>query len=274
MTPAPRTLPAEASAYDAALLIAQHGIRHVPVVDGRRLIGVVSERDLFALQRVGIRSIRRDIAGAAGLEELKQAARDIRTLARDLAGAGTAAEPLALIVSTLNDALTRRLIELEQARHELAASSGAGWLRQRGPLRADDQHRPGQRADLRARSGRDRRRIARAAAALRAGREPHAGRLRLPVVRGRHHGRQPGVVPEYRRMACPLRFVDRGYRSPGAAQLRDLLRFPPAARPRGPYGAAARAAAGARRGDAAIPAPDGRAGGCHAAAAGDARAIS
>ena len=127
MTPAPRTLPAESTAYDAALLIAQHGIRHVPVVDGGRLIGVVSERDLFALQRIGIRSIRRDIARAAGWEELKQAARDIRVLARDLVGAGTAAEPLVLIVSTLNDALTSRLIDLEQARHDLRGIEW-GWL--------------------------------------------------------------------------------------------------------------------------------------------------
>ena len=127
MTPAPRTLPAEATAYDAALLIAQHGIRHVPVVDGGRLIGVVSERDLFALQRTGIRSLRRDIDSAAGIEELQQAARDIRMLARDLAGAGTAAEPLVLIVSTLNDALTRRVIELEQARHDIGGTQW-GWL--------------------------------------------------------------------------------------------------------------------------------------------------
>ena len=127
MTPAPRTLPAEASAYNAALLIAQHGIRHVPVVDGGRLIGVVFERDLFVLQRVGIRNIRRDIAGAAELEELQQAAHDIRALARDLASVGTAAEPLVLIISTLNDALTCRVIELEHARHDLHGIEW-GWL--------------------------------------------------------------------------------------------------------------------------------------------------
>jgi CBS domain-containing protein len=57
MTPSPRALPADANAYDAALLIARHGIRHVPVLDGRKVIGVVTERDLFALQRVGIRAI-------------------------------------------------------------------------------------------------------------------------------------------------------------------------------------------------------------------------
>ena len=40
MTPSPRTLGADATAYDAALLIAQHGIRHVPVVENGRVIGV------------------------------------------------------------------------------------------------------------------------------------------------------------------------------------------------------------------------------------------
>jgi CBS domain-containing protein len=127
MTPAPRTLPAEATAYDAALLIAQHGARHVPVVDGGRLIGVITERDLFALQRVGMRGINRTISTARGIGELQQAASDIRALARSLIGQGVAAEPLTLIISELNDALTRRIIELEQANHALDGITW-GWL--------------------------------------------------------------------------------------------------------------------------------------------------
>ncbi len=127
MTPAPRTLPAEASAYDAALLIASHGFRHVPVVDAGKVIGVVTERDLFALQRLGIRSIHRAIAGAPGTEGLQQAAADIRSLARALIAEGAAAEPLTLIISTLNDALTRRVIELERGRHRIDDITW-GWL--------------------------------------------------------------------------------------------------------------------------------------------------
>jgi len=124
MTPAPHALSAEANAYDAALMIAQHGIRHVPVVDGGRLVGVVTERDLFALQRVSIRSVHRVISGASREDELRQAAADIRGLARSLVAEGAAAEPLTRIISTLNDELTRRIIELERARHDL---SGIGW---------------------------------------------------------------------------------------------------------------------------------------------------
>jgi CBS domain-containing protein len=127
MTPSPRTLTAEANAYEAALLIARHGIRHVPVLDGGKLIGVVTERDLFALQRVGIRAIHRTIAEATEPGQLQQAARDIRTLVGSLIEIGSAAEPLTHIVSTLNDALTCRVIELERLRHPLEGLAW-GWL--------------------------------------------------------------------------------------------------------------------------------------------------
>lgn len=124
MTPDPVTLRAEASAYEAALVMARHGVRHIPVVDGGKLIGVVTERDLFALQRVSMRQINRTIAAADSLEALQQAARDIRQFARNLLENGVAAEQLTLIISTLNDALTQRIIELEKARHAL---TGIDW---------------------------------------------------------------------------------------------------------------------------------------------------
>jgi CBS domain-containing protein len=124
MTSHPRTLPAEASAYEAAVLIAREGIRHVPVMDGDGPIGVVAEHDLFTLQQVSARGINRTISDAGDEIALRQAAGDIRTLARDFLAQGLAAEQLTLIISTLNDALTRRIIELEQARHGL---EGITW---------------------------------------------------------------------------------------------------------------------------------------------------
>lgn len=115
MTPDPLTLPAEASAYEAALLIAHRGIRHIPVCDSGRVIGVVTERDLFALQRVSLRAINRTIAGAGSIAELQRIADDIRRLARSMLGQGVAAEQLTLIISTLNDALLHRIIDIEKA---------------------------------------------------------------------------------------------------------------------------------------------------------------
>lgn len=120
MTPDPQTLPADASAYEAALLIAHRGIRHIPVCDGGRLIGVITERDLFALQRVSLRAINQTITDADSIGGLQFAASDIRRLARSLLGQGVAAEQLTLIISALNDALVRRVLEIEQAEFAVA----------------------------------------------------------------------------------------------------------------------------------------------------------
>ena len=54
MTPDPLSLPSHALAYEAAVLMTDRRIRHVLVSEEGRLSGVVSERDLFALQRLGL----------------------------------------------------------------------------------------------------------------------------------------------------------------------------------------------------------------------------
>jgi CBS domain-containing protein len=102
----------EASAYQAALAMARSGLRHLLVVDGDHLVGVVSQNDLFNLQQVGIREISADIREAPDLEALKRAARDVRQLAQRMLRQGTGAETLTQIISTLNDLLGIRIIEL------------------------------------------------------------------------------------------------------------------------------------------------------------------
>jgi CBS domain-containing protein len=127
MTPTPHTLPADATAHDAALLIARHRVRHVPIVDAGSLIGVVTERDLFRLQRANMRGIVRTIADARDIGSLQQAADDIRGMARDMIGEAIAPGPLTAIVSALNDALTARIVALEAEQRELAGIPWA-WL--------------------------------------------------------------------------------------------------------------------------------------------------
>ena len=128
MSPAPHTLPHSASAYDAALAMAMHGVRHVLAVDdGGRLKGVVSERDLFSLQRVGLRQIRQEIDGATSIEMLRQAAQDVRQLALNMLAQGVGAEQLTHFISALNDSLTRRIITLNLETHDLVGIDWA-WL--------------------------------------------------------------------------------------------------------------------------------------------------
>lgn len=110
------TLPSHAPAYEAVLAMVRRGIRHILVSDNDRLVGVVSEKDLFTLQRVGLRQVGTAIRTASSLESLVRSAQDIRQLGQNMLAQGVGAEQLTLILSTLNDLLTQRIIELELAR--------------------------------------------------------------------------------------------------------------------------------------------------------------
>lgn len=115
MTTQLTTLSPQALAYEAALLMATQGFRHILVVEAGRLIGLVSEKDLFALQRVGIRQIGSTIRHAQRLEELQSAASDIRSMAHNMIAQGVSPEQLTQFISTFNDLLTARVVQLECA---------------------------------------------------------------------------------------------------------------------------------------------------------------
>ncbi|HJS37778.1 MAG TPA: DUF294 nucleotidyltransferase-like domain-containing protein [Burkholderiales bacterium] len=123
----PVSLPPHAFAYEAALAMTERRIRHILVMEGGRLVGVISERDLFALQRMGLGELTMEIRLADSVETLAGLAAQIRSLARLLVEQGTAPEPLTLFISVLNDQLTRRVIEVVRRRHELDRIRWA-WL--------------------------------------------------------------------------------------------------------------------------------------------------
>jgi CBS domain-containing protein len=107
------SLPPQALAHEAALMMAKQGFRHVLVVEDERLVGLVSEKDLFALQRIGLRQIGSTIRHADSVEVLQQAAGDIRRMAHNMMAQGVAAEQLTQFVSAFNDLLTARVVEME-----------------------------------------------------------------------------------------------------------------------------------------------------------------
>jgi CBS domain-containing protein len=113
MTTQLESLPPEALAHEAALMMAKQGFRHVLVVEDERLVGLVSEKDLFALQRVGLRQIGMTIRHAETIEVLQQGAADIRRMAYNMMAQGVAPEQLTQFISTFNDLLTERVVELE-----------------------------------------------------------------------------------------------------------------------------------------------------------------
>ncbi len=114
MSSQPVTLPPTALAYEAAMVMAREGFRHVLVAeqDGT-LRGIVSERDLFSLQRVGLRQLSTSLRQAGDIATLIALSKDIRELTHNMMAQGVAAEQITQLISTLNDLLTARIIELE-----------------------------------------------------------------------------------------------------------------------------------------------------------------
>ena len=112
---------------DAALLMSRHGVRHLPVTEQGRLVNIVSERDLFALQRLSIRQLSTQIRGALDVDTLRHLAGELRRFAGHLLGQGMMARQLTALISHLNDLLTERLLQLAAVRHALDLAN-ACWL--------------------------------------------------------------------------------------------------------------------------------------------------
>ena len=119
MTHGPGDIDEMATAQEALAQMAQLGFHQLMVTREGRLVGVVSERDLFALQRVTMRNILQSTRLARDVDGLKRVVADIVSLTDNLVAQGAAAEPLTHTITSLNDAMTQRLFALLLPEYEL-----------------------------------------------------------------------------------------------------------------------------------------------------------
>lgn len=112
MTRNPITISPEAHAYEAALLMAQHGFGHICVADKGHLVGVVSERDLFSLQRVGLVNLSRAINHADSIEVLAKLGVSVHRLVDQMLAQGASVMQITEIITSLNDNITQRAIAM------------------------------------------------------------------------------------------------------------------------------------------------------------------
>ncbi|NQD79857.1 CBS domain-containing protein [Pseudomonas sp. CrR14] len=112
MTQSPFHLPPSASAFDAAIAMTERHIAHVCLVEQGKLCGVVSERDLFSLQRVDLVHLARTIRHAGRVENLVALREEIRQLVDRMLAHGASASQITHIVTLLNDHTVSRVIEL------------------------------------------------------------------------------------------------------------------------------------------------------------------
>jgi CBS domain-containing protein len=113
------TVSPESRAADAMLVMLDRGIRHLPVAaSGGALLGVLRDVDLLAVQARTPFVLRRAIARASDLDELRTAAARLDGVVVALHDARMNPAQISGVLSVVTDALTRRLLEL----------SGAGQL--------------------------------------------------------------------------------------------------------------------------------------------------
>lgn len=114
MTPDPVSLPPVALLHDAMVLMSERRIGHLPVTVDGRAVGIVTRTDLVRRQSASPIHMIGDIARATTNEALRAVIARVPQLLAQYVGAGVDAHRVAAVITSLTDALTRRLIVLAQ----------------------------------------------------------------------------------------------------------------------------------------------------------------
>jgi len=120
MTANPMALNHNATAFDALLIMTERHIAHLLVVQQGRLLGVLAERDLFALQRINLVDLARRIRRANHLDVLKQTLTDLAELISAMLSHGASATQVTTLITQMNDHVLCRVLELQLAKFDLA----------------------------------------------------------------------------------------------------------------------------------------------------------
>ncbi|MBV9603594.1 MAG: CBS domain-containing protein, partial [Solirubrobacterales bacterium] len=101
---------------DVLLDMLDRGFRHLPVVSpAGKILGILEDTDIVAAQTRSSFYLRRRIARAGSVQELADAARELRPSVIAMHEARVAAINISAVYSVVVDALTRRLLELALA---------------------------------------------------------------------------------------------------------------------------------------------------------------
>ncbi|WP_068310375.1 DUF294 nucleotidyltransferase-like domain-containing protein [Polycladidibacter hongkongensis] len=112
MTARPLTLGPSAIGSDVLHLMMEQRIGHVPIVEGGRLLGIVTQTDLTRFQAVSSAELVSQIAKAQDAEEIAQATARIPNVLVQLVAGGSRHEIVTRLITDIADATTRRLLAL------------------------------------------------------------------------------------------------------------------------------------------------------------------
>ena len=111
-TPNPLHVSHNSPAFEALLLMARHNIHHLPVMDGERIVGMITNTDLTEQHTTSAIYIVGDIDKQTSLDGLTRISGRVKQLQQSLAAADASAYSTGHIVTAITDAITKRLIHL------------------------------------------------------------------------------------------------------------------------------------------------------------------
>ncbi len=115
MTADPVALPPNALGSDILHMMLERRIGHLPVVEGGKLVGVITQTDLTRFQAVSSAQLIRDIATADDVAQMAAITQRIPQLLVQLVGGGSAHEIVTRLITDIGDAVTRRLLKMAEA---------------------------------------------------------------------------------------------------------------------------------------------------------------
>lgn len=121
------TIDSNQSSTDALMLMTQHNVRHIPVMENARFIGMVSSSDLLRLQTTTATKLVRMIHLANDVDELATLSQKIPSLQQQLVNSRVEVYRIGQLISSVADALTQRLIEFAESEQGPAPVDYA-WL--------------------------------------------------------------------------------------------------------------------------------------------------
>ena len=114
MTPDPVTLPPSAIGSDVLHMMMERRIGHIPVCQGDKLVGIVTQTDLTRFQAVSSAELVSEIAHANSAEEMAVVTRRIPQLLGQLVAGGNRHEVITRLITDVADTATRRLLALAE----------------------------------------------------------------------------------------------------------------------------------------------------------------
>lgn len=114
MTADPMTISAHSQGARALLMMARHNIRHIPVLDDGKVVGMVTATDLIRQQSNSVIYLINEIRRASHLEDLRTLSMQIPATMASLVKSSLTAYDIGHAISSIGEAIIRRMLEMTE----------------------------------------------------------------------------------------------------------------------------------------------------------------